>query len=1145
VALRTPTHHAVASAPLEMPAKADAADRLGDGERVLGLLRRIYGIDFLQYRSNALLRRVKSRLTARVDVDAYLSELRTDPEERDALYRELLIGHTAFFRDEAVWDLLEAELVPQLIDATPPGETIRVWMPGCAGGEEAYSLAILFREALDQRGAPHAVKIFATDAHDTSIQRASEGRFSDAAMEPIAPDRRERYFRREGESAYRVARALREMILFARHDVLSDAPFTRLELVCCRDLVSSLRSAAQAHVASLFRFALRPGGYLVLGSGESPLGQGDSFERSHPVHMVYRKAAEGARPPASSPAPVSLKPSSRSSGVDPRLLRLYDHLLSTHLPPSFLVDGEFRLIHCFTGAEKWLNLRPGRISTSVLDLVHPTLRDPLAAALRRAAAERATTSYADVRVEGAAGKESLLLSVSPIVGSSPDHVDYHVSLRPSATPSPAIETRGDEPLPASAASSDYIRLLEHDLEETRERLQQATVELEEAGAVVTDAVEKHRTARTELQHAKEELQALTEELLTVNADGRRKLAEVGELGADVEGVLGCAGVGLALLGPDLRLRRVNPEGAALLGLTEDDVGRGLSAPRALDDASADAFDEMLGRALTHGRGDARELSLRDGRHFAVRVEPRRAGPQVDGAVVCVEDVTERRRRDGQLRFLTSILGSTADAVIGEDLNGAITSWNAGATALFGYTEEEAVGRSILIIVPDELRDEVEEMLARVSRGEPLEPRETVRRCKDGTLVDVALTLSPMRDEAGVVVGSCALARDVTQAKNAEARIHRAVEYRDRFIATLSHELRNPLMGVVAATERLSVDEDVRVRQRQPLDVLQRQTQQMARLLDDLLDVSRTRRDGVDLHCGLMDMRDTVEGALDAVRFDAEKAGVLIEVDVPEEPLWVLGDQARLQQVEVNLLLNAVAYSPAGKTVTLAMRKDGNDVLVRVIDEGRGIQPDMTDAIFEPFFQAARTQPYSRTSGLGLGLSLARALTRGHGGDVEVASPGPGKGSTFTVRLPQAEAPANGDPEPITSGERVVLVVEDDDDNRLLMAELLGLRGYTVLTAGCGEEALETIVEKRPPIALVDLGLPDISGLEVARRARKQVPEADLYLVALTGHGQSQDRRATHEAGFDDHLVKPVALDVLERVLEVGRAKAGRRSERSM
>jgi PAS domain S-box-containing protein len=633
-----------------------------------------------------------------------------------------------------------------------------------------------------------------------------------------------------------------------------------------------------------------------------------------------------------------------------------------------------------------------------------------------------------------------------------------------------------------------------------------------------------------------------------------------------------------------------------------------------------------------------------------------------GVVLVFRDVTERRRDEEIRARLAAIVESSQDAIISKTLDGVIRTWNVGAERLFGHRAEEAIGRPITLIVPTDRLDEEREILARLARGERIEHFETVRMAKDGSRLDISLTVSPIHDAEGRIIGASKVARDVTERRRVEEALreseqrfrtlaayapvgifltgsdggylfvnkcwctmaglspeeaqgqgwsralhpddrerivrewHAAVnaglpfvsEYRfrtpqgevawlhgravglcdeagrvrgyigiltditerreavealqeadrrkDEFLALLAHELRNPLaplrnglqvMRLAAANAGLVAT---------TRDMMERQLSHMVRLIDDLLDVSRISRNKIELRLSRVLLADIVSSAVETARPAFEAAGHELTLSLPPEPVYLEADLTRLAQVFGNLLNNSTKYTERGGHIWLTATREGGQVLIAVRDDGIGIPAFALPNIFEIFSQVDRSIERS-TGGLGIGLALVKGLVEMHGGTVEAASPGQGKGSTFTVRLPvindRAE-PSLGTPaeewRDSAGSNRRILVVDDSRDSAASMALMLQLLGNEVRTAHDGIEAVELAEQLRPQVILMDIGMPKLNGYEATRRIREQPWGREMTVIALTGWGQEVDRVKSKEAGCDGHLVKPINLPDLEKLL---------------
>jgi PAS domain S-box-containing protein len=524
-----------------------------------------------------------------------------------------------------------------------------------------------------------------------------------------------------------------------------------------------------------------------------------------------------------------------------------------------------------------------------------------------------------------------------------------------------------------------------------------------------------------------------------------------------------------------------------------------------------------------------------------------AAPMVDGAgalvgtVLVFRDVTERRRAEETQARLAAIIESSEDVIISKTLQGVIRTWNATAERLFGYTAEEAIGQPITLIIPRDRLHEETEILSRISRGERVEHFETVRQAKDGRLIDISLMISPVRDAEGQIIGASKIARDITEQKQAGEVLRRAVEAlqeadrrKDEFLAVLAHELRNPLAPLRNGLQvmRLAAGDAALVASTR--EMMERQLSHMVRMIDDLLDVSRIRSDKMELRRSRVSLAAVVSSAVETARPALQAAGHELTVELPPEPIFLDADLTRLAQVFGNLLQNSAKYTEPGGRIWLTATREGSEVSVAVRDTGIGIPAHALPAIFDLFSQVDRSMERS-TGGLGIGLALAKGLVEMHGGSVAAASSGVrGEGSTFTVRLPvlpgRGERAAVAKPDSSASKRRI-LVVDDNVDSASSMATMLELLGNEVSTAHDGLEAVALAEELRPQVVLMDIGMPNLNGYEATRRIREQPWGREMTIIALTGWGQEADRAMSQEAGCNGHLVKPVDLASLQKLLD--------------
>jgi PAS domain S-box-containing protein len=487
--------------------------------------------------------------------------------------------------------------------------------------------------------------------------------------------------------------------------------------------------------------------------------------------------------------------------------------------------------------------------------------------------------------------------------------------------------------------------------------------------------------------------------------------------------------------------------------------------------------------------------------------------------------------------------SSDDAIISTTLDGLIVSWNQGAERLYGYTAQEIVGKPLSLLVPNDHPDEAPSLMERIKHDELIEHLETVRVRKDGSRVDVSLTISPVKNPEGKIIAASKIARDITARKLHEAALREEDRRKNEFLALLAHELRNPLAPLRSGLQVLRLAASKREAVEQAVPIMERQLEHLVRLVDDLLDVSRISRGKIVLRKERIALASVVDTAVEACEPLAKQHQDELVVTLPDDTVYVDADKTRLAQAITNLLNNAVKYSDRGTRILLTVEHEGTEAVIRVKDAGVGIPADMLPRIFDMFTQVDRSLEKSQ-GGLGVGLTIVKRLVEMHGGSVEASSEGPGRGSEFVIRLPVVLSVINGHSEQAgeatspPSARRRILVVDDNNNAASSMAMMLKMMGNEVRTAHDGLEGVEAAEAFRPDIVLLDIGMPKLNGYETCRRIREQSWGKNTVMIALTGWGQEDDRRRSLEAGFNFHLVKPVEPAALERLLADLKSETG-------
>ncbi len=484
-------------------------------------------------------------------------------------------------------------------------------------------------------------------------------------------------------------------------------------------------------------------------------------------------------------------------------------------------------------------------------------------------------------------------------------------------------------------------------------------------------------------------------------------------------------------------------------------------------------------------------------------------------------------------LLAAVVESSEDAIITKSLEGCILSWNQSAEKLFGYTAHEAIGRSILMLIPSDRRNEEHMIIERLRRGERIDHYETVRVTKDRRLIDISLSISPLCDRNGNVIGASKIARDITEQKRLRNALEEANRRKSEFLATLAHELRNPLAPIKNALHILASPKATAGMKEEARQMMQRQVHQMKRLIDDLMDVSRINQGKIELRKERLALSDAIQTAVEIARPMITEKRHELTITQPHDQIWLEGDKVRLAQVFANLLNNAAKYTNEGGCISLIARREEGEAVICIKDNGIGIPPEKLPVIFDLFVQIDRSLERTQ-GGLGIGLTLVKELVELHGGSIEASSEGEGKGSEFLIRLPLPTAHTESVPDTPPaegSGKRHrILVVDDNEASAKTLSWTLEVIGHESKLAEDAETALETARAFRPDVILLDIGLPRISGYELCRRLRQMPETRDATIIAQTGWGQEEHRQRSREAGFDHHLVKPIDIQSLQQLL---------------
>lgn len=763
---------------------------------VLALLHARAGHDFSQYKTNTLSRRVHRRmgLAQLEDLGQYLDLLARDPDEAAALVQDLLIHVTAFFRDGEAWEALDKEVVTPIVESAQTGQSIRVWVPACSTGEEVYTIAMILIERCEAANKDIAIKVFGTDTAEHHLSEARKATFPGSMVESLPAERIERFFDKLDDEYYRVKPTVRDKVIFAPQNVLKDPPYSRMDLVSCRNLLIYLTPPAQEKVLSLAHFALREGGYLFLGNAET-VGQRDHmFECVSKRWRIYRRLGTGRSSMLDfAQWPVREGPP-RALDAQPKLADIALRTLAERFAPaSVLIDKNYRVLHFHGSTEQFLIQPMGAPTFDVLSLVREGLRMTVRNAVRRAIeTSQAVTLRGTIKSETGSG---VLVTASPVRGTSDANAMVLVSFaRPDAVMPDAM-------LASAASMPAQVREIEEELRAAREEMR-ATVEqyettneeLTAANEEVTSINEELQATNEELESSKEELQSLNEELGTINGQLGRKISELADVTDDLRNLLKGNDVATIVLDIDLRIKWFSPPIQTLFHLIESDVGRPLA-----NFTQRFVFGDLLARAKAAIDDLATfedEVAADDGRCLLLRVLPYRTqdDERVAGAVVTIVDITDLKSKQFEISQARSFAEAIVETVrhpllaLGGDLR--VRSANAAFHEIFGFSSDETMGHLIYELLEGQsnvppLRELLERLVPEHRRIDDYEVNLGVPRLGSRTMLMNARCIADSQGSGELVLLAI---EDITERRE-------TARHQELLMGELSHRVKNTLAVV--------------------------------------------------------------------------------------------------------------------------------------------------------------------------------------------------------------------------------------------------------------------------------------------------------------------------------------------------------------
>jgi two-component system CheB/CheR fusion protein len=769
------------------PAATDTPESEGALKKIIILLRAQTGHDFSQYKPSTIQRRIERRMAVHQigALASYVRYLQQTPPEVEALFRDLLIGVTSFFRDAEAFKVLEEQIIPQLFADKPPGAVLRVWSPGCSTGEEAYSIAILLQEHMNAFKHGCTVQVFATDIDRRAIATARSGLYPASIAADVSPERLARFFTAAPEgSAYRIHKSIRDMLVFSEQDVIKDPPFSRIDLISCRNLLIYMGTELQKKLIPLFHYVLNPGGTLFLGTSESIGEFADLFAVLDRKAKLYRRKEDFSsrrRVPQSGflPPQMAIDSSFQRGGAAgktafPAKLPLRElteqTLLRQIAPASALVDAQGDILYLHGRTGMFLEPAPGESGiNNILRMAREGLRQDLRIALHKAASTRATVRCPGLNVKSNGHFTRVKLTVCPVAvdpAAAPESPLFLVILQevpadPEQAPQVGVPARAGALGPDFAAESiaesnaeARIAALQQELRAKDEYLQTTQEELETSNEELKSSNEELQSTNEELETSKEELQSVNEELATVNTELQTKVMDLSRTNNDMNNLLAGTGIGTVFVDHQLRILRFTPSASRIINLILSDVGRPVAhiVSNLVGYEGLATDTQAVLNTLIHKEID---VQTTEGKWYTMRIQPYRTLDNViEGAVISFFDITETVQVRNSLRTandllpLAVVVRDARDAIIVHDPEGRILAWNPGAVRMYGWSETEALRMNVRDMIPQDLREQALATLRQLAGAEILEPCRSRRLTKYGAVVSVSMISTVLLNEAG-------------------------------------------------------------------------------------------------------------------------------------------------------------------------------------------------------------------------------------------------------------------------------------------------------------------------------------------------------------------------------------------------------------
>jgi two-component system CheB/CheR fusion protein len=990
-------------------------------QKIFSMLQNSFKIDFAHYKKSTIMRRITRRIIINKlnTIEEYAKYLRLHPEELKALFDDLLIGVTEFFREPKTFEILEETVFPEVLKKRVKTQPLRVWLPGCATGEEVYSFAIVLQEFLDEQNLEIQAQIFGTDVNERSIDKARRAVYPKSIEAKVTSERLRKFFTTSNGN-YQVAKRIRDLCIFAVQDLTRDPPFSGLDIILCRNVLIYFDTVLQEKIIPTFHYGLKPNGYLILGESETVGKFAQFFEPIERKSPIFRKKEAFGK----IEVPIGrfellptekrdLRAFKEAEPINLITSATDNILMSDFVPATFVVNNTMDIVVTRGHIQPYITIEPGTPSFSVAKMVRKELRPVVQSSIYRARKEQKEIQDT-VNFKRDDSEITVKVQVKPFTVPKVDGLFFLVAffeLKAMAlAPEKAVAMEE-----AEGAKDQQIRDLSEALESTKQTLQSTIEQQESTNEELRSALEEVQSSNEELQStneeletAKEELQSTNEELNTVNSELKERNQNLTQISDDLANLLDNVDAAIIIVDNDLRIKRFTNPAQEFFRLIPSDIGRKITDIRL--NIPVDDLENDLSSVIKNLQATKREIRANNN-WYQLRVRPYiTEEKKIQGAVTTIIDITDLKKAEEELEFQAELLANVQDAVVAADKDFNLVYWSKAAEELFGWEAKEVVGRPYKEVLQSELSDLAQKQALDNLLNAGSSKSEEIYQCKGGKRINVDVRSTVLKNKQGQLMGIVSSYRDVSERKLLESKIEeynknlehvleeRTKQLKDaermatigQVAGMVGHDIRNPLQAVISdlylARSNLSAlpEDQNKEGLSESLEDIEKSIEYINKIVADLQDYARPLRPTAK-ETNLANLCTGITSKCNIPN------NIEFSCDIDQQTTQITTDPELLTRALTNLVTNAVQAMPKSGKLTVRSYRQQGDTIIEVKDTGVGIPEEAKAKLFTPLFT---TKP----KGQGFGLAVVKRVIEVMNGTISVESQ-KDKGTTFTIRLP--------------------------------------------------------------------------------------------------------------------------------------------------